>query len=70
MSAVVAVRLNGELRDLAAGATVADAVAALTAAGSGIAVAVNEDVVPRSRWAEQVLAQVDRVEVLTAVQGG
>ena len=70
MSAVVAVRLNGELRDLAAGATVADAVAALTAAAAGIAVAVNEDVVPRSRWAEQVLAQGDRVEVLTAVQGG
>ena len=70
MSAVVAVRLNGEPRDLAAGATVADAVAALTPATSGLAVAVNEDVVPRSRWAEQTLAEGDRVEVLTAVQGG
>lgn len=36
----------------------------------GIAVAVDDVVVPRTRWAECVLAAEARVEVLTAVQGG
>jgi sulfur carrier protein len=39
-------------------------------AGPGIAAAVNEAVVPRSRWAATLLRDGDRVEILTAVQGG
>ena len=35
----------------------------------GIAVAVNEAVVPRSRWESAVPADA-RVDVVTAVQGG
>ena len=62
--------MNGELVELADGATTAVAVQLLTSAVSGIAVAVNGDVVPRSLWAERALADGDAVEVLTAVQGG
>ncbi|MEE1620377.1 sulfur carrier protein ThiS [Zafaria sp. Z1313] len=36
----------------------------------GVAVAVNQEVVARSRWAEAALAPGDTVELLTAVQGG
>ncbi|MCP9946155.1 sulfur carrier protein ThiS [Streptomyces somaliensis] len=68
--AVVAVSVNGEPRELTAPATLDAVVAALTAAPSGVAAAVNESVVPRGRWASTVLADGDRVEVLTAVQGG
>jgi sulfur carrier protein len=64
------VTLNGNSRDLGEGATVADAVASLTAAGFGVAVAVNGTVVPRSEWAGTTLASGDTIEVLTAVQGG
>jgi sulfur carrier protein len=35
-----------------------------------VAAALNETVVPRSRWAAATLVDGDRVEVLTAVQGG
>jgi len=35
-----------------------------------VAAALNETVVPRSRWSATVLADGDRVEILTAVQGG
>ena len=67
----VRVSINGESRELATGTTVADVVAALgPAARRGIAVAVNDDVVPRADWPGTVLADADRVEVLTAVQGG
>ena len=39
-------------------------------APSGVAAAVNEAVVPRSQWRGTLLGDGDRVEVLTAVQGG
>ncbi|HXD28902.1 MAG TPA: sulfur carrier protein ThiS [Arthrobacter sp.] len=43
-----------------------------TTAGTpcGLAVAVNDDVVPRSSWAGTRLQPGDRVELLSAVQGG
>ncbi|MEU8133363.1 sulfur carrier protein ThiS [Streptodolium elevatio] len=64
------VSVNGEPRTLAPGTTVAALVATMTTAAKGVAVAVNEDVVPRSAWPVTVLGAGDRVEVLTAVQGG
>jgi sulfur carrier protein len=36
----------------------------------GVAVAVNGEVVPRSTWVHRALHDGDRVEILTAVQGG
>ncbi|GAB7040632.1 MULTISPECIES: sulfur carrier protein ThiS [Catenuloplanes] len=62
------VTVNGDERDLAG--TVADAVAELTGAHRGVAVAVNGEVVPRGRWAETPLSDGDRIEVLSAAQGG
>jgi sulfur carrier protein len=52
------------------GSTVEHAVGAVTALSGGVAAAVNGDVVPRRLWAATVLAEGDRVEVVTAVQGG
>lgn len=64
------VSVNGEARELAPGTTLAALVATLTPARGGVAAAVNEAVVPRSQWPGTALADGDRVEVLTAVQGG
>ena len=68
------VTTNGEVREYPEGTTLAELVAHLTATAdtgpSGVAAAVNEAVVPRSRWAATALREGDRVEVLTAVQGG
>jgi sulfur carrier protein len=62
--------VNGEPAELADGATTAAAVRLLTSAVSGIAVAVNGEVVRRSEWESTRLADGDQIEVLTAVQGG
>ncbi|MFF9341999.1 sulfur carrier protein ThiS [Streptomyces sp. NPDC014773] len=70
MNVSVTVSVNGEPRALAAPASLASLVAGLTAAPAGVAAAVNETVVPRGEWAATLLADGDRVEVLTAVQGG
>jgi sulfur carrier protein len=66
----VQVKLNGEPRVLPEDSTVVQAVAELTAAASGVAAAVNGDVVPRGSWAATFLRDGDQVEVVTAVQGG
>ncbi|QKW10670.1 sulfur carrier protein ThiS [Streptomyces sp. NA04227] len=64
------VTLNGTPHELDPATTLAALVATLTTAPSGVAAALNETVVPRTRWSATVLGQGDRVEVLTAVQGG
>lgn len=64
------VTLNGERAAIPEGSSLADAVGRLTAAPSGVAAALNEAVVPRSDWDTTTLRPGDRVEVLTAVQGG
>jgi sulfur carrier protein len=67
---VTTISVNGEPRSLADGTTVEDIVSTLTAKSDGCAVAVNDAVVPRSDWSAREIAPGDRVEVLTAVQGG
>jgi sulfur carrier protein len=66
------VTLNGDRRELPAGATVASVVASLPGApeGRGVAVAVEGEVVPRAQWPSTELREGARVEVVVAVQGG
>jgi sulfur carrier protein len=64
--------VNGEPRPVREEATVAALLAELgiAAAGRGVAVAVDGEVVPRARWPERALPDGCRVEVVTAMQGG
>jgi sulfur carrier protein len=64
--------LNGSAAELAPGATVREAIEALDlpADGRGVAVAVDEEVVPRTEWETTELRDGARVEVLRAIQGG
>jgi len=64
------VSVNGEPRQFAPGTALDAVVRALTPASSGVAAALNETVVPRAEWPSTALCEGDRVEVLTAVQGG
>ncbi|MEV4629059.1 sulfur carrier protein ThiS [Micromonospora sp. NPDC049523] len=62
--------VNGTDHSLPGGMTVAELVATVTGQTRGVAVAVNGEVVPRAGWPAAVLNSGDRVEVLTAAQGG
>ena len=64
------VTVNGEPREVPAGTTVEQLVSRLTGAPSGVATAVNGDVLPRRAWASTALTDRDEIEVVTAVQGG
>jgi sulfur carrier protein len=64
--------INGEHRELPERATVMTAVDSAGAGRerSGLAVAVDGDVIPRGHWERTPLRDGQRVEVLQAVQGG
>jgi sulfur carrier protein len=66
----LALLVNGESRAVPQGCTVAGLLRRLGLERRRIAVAVNRDVVPRSRFATHPLAAGDRVEILEAVGGG
>lgn len=63
------VTINGETRDVAA--TRIDALLSeLDYEGSHFAIALNFDVLPKSRWAETHLKAGDEIEIITPRQGG
>ncbi|MEV0741610.1 sulfur carrier protein ThiS [Streptomyces sp. NPDC050549] len=64
------VSVNGEPREIAPGTALDALVRTLAPSPSGVAAALNETVVPRAQWPSTSLSEGDRVEVLTAVQGG
>jgi sulfur carrier protein len=64
------ISVNGATQPHRPGSTVTDVVSALTARPGGCAVAINGAVVPRSDWSSRAVEPGDRIEVLTAVQGG
>jgi len=64
------ITVNGEKRSVPEGQTLAELVQELDLEGRRVAVEVNEEIVPRSRYAEHVLNGGDRVEVVAAIGGG
>lgn len=66
------VTVNGEPRQVPAGATVASVVELLevTPDARGVAVALDEEIVTRTAWAHTELHDGARVEVVSAIQGG
>ena len=66
------VTVNGEDRRLSAGATVASVLALLDVApgARGVAVALDGEVISRSRWDETAIGEGARIEVVAAIQGG
>jgi sulfur carrier protein len=62
--------INGRPHQVEAGVSLAGAVSLVTTAATGVAAAVNGDVVRRAAWESTTLAAGDQIEVVTAVQGG
>jgi len=63
------VLINGETDTLEDGISVADLVNRLDIQGK-IAVEINGDIVPRSRFAAHILQEGDRIEIVRAIGGG
>lgn len=65
------VTINQQKFQLPERGTLADVLPLLQIAQTdGIAIAVNEEVIPRGEWATYLLRERDRVFVIRATQGG
>ena len=67
---MISVTINGEGRQLDAPLNCAELLAQLDLAGRRVALERNGEIVPRSRFAEQRLAEGDQLEIVVAVGGG
>ena len=63
------VTVNGEQREVSSGSVDA-LLGELEYEGTHFAIALNFDVLPRSRWAETALNNGDEIEIITPRQGG
>jgi sulfur carrier protein len=64
------ITVNGDAAELPDRCTLGELVRIRIPDARGVAAAVNGVVVPRARHEALVLAEGDRVEIVTAVQGG
>jgi sulfur carrier protein len=64
------IRINGEPTDMPDGLTVAGLIEQLRMTGQRLALELNGEVVPRSRWPETLLADGDQTEIVRAIGGG
>jgi sulfur carrier protein len=67
---MIAISVNGERREFEAPLNCADLVVRLELTGKRVAIERNGEIVPRSRFADQVLLDGDRLEIVVAVGGG
>ena len=66
----IRITVNGAPREFPAAPTFKELLDNLELAGKRLAIERNGEIVPRSRFAEERLAEGDRVEVVVAVGGG
>ena len=67
------VTINGDARDVPVGYPLTEALRDLDIHpdyASGVAAAVNSEVIPREQWGDVVLEDGDTVEIIQAQQGG
>lgn len=65
------IRVNDQAREVSAGLALIELLRDLgLAERKGVAVAINDEVAPRSTWPTRLLAASDHVLVIQATQGG
>ena len=64
------VRVNGVIKEVPTGTTVAVLLEDMSVSSQGVAVAVNQTVVPRTLHGHAALEAEDQIEVIQAVGGG
>ena len=67
---MIEVNVNGAAQRLAPNTDVATLLEQLQLAGKRLAVEINGEIGPRSRFAQTALANGDRLEIVIAVGGG
>lgn len=66
----ITIQVNHEAREVAEGTTLAALLAAMELPAEGTACAVNETIVPKSKWSEYKLQAGMNVDIFSLVAGG
>jgi sulfur carrier protein len=67
---VISVSINGAARDFQQAVSVDELIREMGLGGKRIALERNGEIVPRSQFRQQMLADGDRLEIVVAVGGG
>jgi sulfur carrier protein len=67
---MIQIQVNGESQYVAANATVVALIAQLELAQERLAIELNLDILPRTKWHETVLREGDKLEIVHFVGGG
>jgi thiamine biosynthesis protein ThiS len=70
MSQKIKTLINGAMREVATGTTVLELLNELDIKPQGIAVELNLEIVPKSRFGEMILKDGDKIEIVRMVGGG
>jgi sulfur carrier protein len=70
MQDTIRIQVNGEARDWRGGATVADLLRELEVKADRVAVELNLEILDRAMFAQRLLQDGDRVEILGFIGGG
>jgi sulfur carrier protein len=70
MQDTIRIQVNGEARDWRSGATVADLLRELEVKADRVAVELNLEILDRAMFAQRLLQDGDRVEILGFIGGG
>lgn len=62
--------LNGQKHEISDGCSAAELIASMDMADKRIAMEVNQEIVPRSTYADYFFSAGDKVEIVHAVGGG
>lgn len=67
---MIHVIVNGKEHDLDTPSSIGDLLTHLRLAHEGVAVAINDEIVPRTSFISRMLEEGDRIELIRAVGGG
>ena len=67
---MIQITVNGEPRRVAPDLTAAQLIEQLELGGRRLAMEINREILPRSRYAEHRLNDGDRIEIVQAIGGG
>lgn len=66
----IAIHVNGKANEVPSGTTVAELLNSMQITANRIAVEVNEEILPRSQYADTAIQQADHIEIVQAIGGG
>lgn len=67
---MITVKVNQEQHQVLEDTTLLTLVADLNIATNGIAIAINQSIIKKDKWSEQLLQNNDNILIIKATQGG